>query len=110
MHRFLVLVPESGWKIRVLVSRCQPERSGGRRPGSVLSDVKATRHLRLTRQHRVDIAAQDRGDEISPLWWALSVGANLGGNLRIVGASADVLVTDMARNAGYPISFTQLLK
>ena len=72
--------------------------------------MKATRHLRLTRQHRVDIAAQDRGDEISPLRWALSVGANLGGNLTIVGASANVLVTDTARNAGYPISFTQFLK
>lgn len=72
--------------------------------------MKATRHLRLTRQHRVDIAAQGEGEEISPLWWALSLGANLGGNLTIVGASANVLVTDMARNAGYPISFTQFLK
>ena len=58
----------------------------------------------------LDIAAQDPGDEISPLWWALSLGANLGGNLTIVGASANVLVTDMARASGYPISFLQFLK
>ena len=58
----------------------------------------------------LDIAAQGKGDEISPLWWALSLGANLGGNLTIVGASANVLVTDMARAAGYPISFSQFLK
>ena len=59
----------------------------------------------------LDIAAQQgKGDEISPLWWALSLGANLGGNLTIVGASANVLVTDMARASGHPISFLQFLK
>ena len=41
----------------------------------------------------------------SPLWWALALGADLGGNATIVGASANVIVVNIARARGYPISF-----
>lgn len=41
------------------------------------------------------------------LWWALSMGACLGGNGTAVGASANVTVTGMAEKAGEPISFRQ---
>ncbi len=44
------------------------------------------------------------------LWWALSLGACLGGNLTIIGASANVVVANMADRAGFRISFVQFLK
>ncbi len=45
-----------------------------------------------------------------PLWWSLALGACLGGNLTIVGASANVVVANMASRAGYPIRFTEFFK
>ena len=47
---------------------------------------------------------------ISPLWWALAMGADLGGNATIVGASANVIVVNLARAGGYPISFMQFFR
>jgi Na+/H+ antiporter NhaD/arsenite permease-like protein len=43
--------------------------------------------------------------DILPLWWALALGACLGGNGTLIGASANVLIADLGRKAGYPISF-----
>jgi Na+/H+ antiporter NhaD/arsenite permease-like protein len=43
--------------------------------------------------------------DILPLWWALALGACLGGNGTIIGASANVVIVDLARKAGYPISY-----
>jgi Na+/H+ antiporter NhaD/arsenite permease-like protein len=48
--------------------------------------------------------------DIIPLWWALALGACLGGNGTIIGASANVVIVDIARKAGYPISFWQFFK
>jgi Na+/H+ antiporter NhaD/arsenite permease-like protein len=45
-----------------------------------------------------------------PLWWSLALGACLGGNLTIVGASANVVMANMASRAGYPIRFGEFLK
>jgi Na+/H+ antiporter NhaD/arsenite permease-like protein len=39
------------------------------------------------------------------LWWALALGADFGGNLTAVGASANVVMLGIARRADYPISF-----
>ena len=47
---------------------------------------------------------------ISPLWWALAMGADLGGNATIIGASANVIVVNLARAGGYPISFMQFFR
>jgi Na+/H+ antiporter NhaD/arsenite permease-like protein len=44
------------------------------------------------------------------LWWALSLGACLGGNLTIIGASANVVVANVAERAGYRISFAHFLR
>lgn len=44
------------------------------------------------------------------LWWSLALGACLGGNLTIVGASANVVVADMAKRAGHPIGFFQFFR
>ena len=46
----------------------------------------------------------------SPLWWALALGADLGGNATVVGASANVIVVSLARARGYPITFMGFLK
>jgi Na+/H+ antiporter NhaD/arsenite permease-like protein len=39
------------------------------------------------------------------LWWALAAGADFGGNLTAVGASANVVMLGIAAREGYPISF-----
>jgi Na+/H+ antiporter NhaD/arsenite permease-like protein len=39
------------------------------------------------------------------LWWALALGADLGGNATAVGASANVVITGIAARNGHPISF-----
>jgi len=46
----------------------------------------------------------------SPLWWALSLGACLGGNLTIIGAAANVIVSETATTKGHPISFMRFMK
>jgi len=46
----------------------------------------------------------------NPLWWALSLGACLGGNLTIIGAAANVLVSETAASKGYPITFFRFMK
>jgi len=44
------------------------------------------------------------------LWWALALGAGLGGNLTIVGASANILAANLAGRAGRPISFWEFFR
>lgn len=46
----------------------------------------------------------------NPLWWALSLGSCLGGNLTIIGAAANVLVSETAAAQGHPIKFMRFLK
>lgn len=50
------------------------------------------------------------GIPIKPLWWALALGADLGGNATIVGASANVVVANLAARAGHPIHFFTFLR
>ena len=45
-----------------------------------------------------------------PIWWALSLGACLGGNGSLVGASANVMVASFAERAGHRISFLKFMK
>jgi Na+/H+ antiporter NhaD/arsenite permease-like protein len=44
------------------------------------------------------------------LWWSLALGACLGGNFTIVGASANVVVANVAARAGYPIRFFEFFR
>jgi Na+/H+ antiporter NhaD/arsenite permease-like protein len=44
------------------------------------------------------------------LWWALALGADLGGNATAVGASANVVVLGIAARAGHRISFWEFTK
>ena len=48
--------------------------------------------------------------DIYPLWWALSLGACLGGNGTVIGASANVVVLGIAARNGFTISFVEFLK
>lgn len=57
-----------------------------------------------------EITAQKGMDFAYPLWWALSLGACLGGNMTIIGAAANVIVSENASKQGHPISFMQFLK
>ena len=48
--------------------------------------------------------------DVEVLWWALALGACLGGNGSAIGASANVTVIGMADRAGSPISFREFLR
>jgi Na+/H+ antiporter NhaD/arsenite permease-like protein len=50
------------------------------------------------------------GVPLEPLWWSLALGACLGGNATIVGASANVVASGMADRAGHPISFRMFVR
>lgn len=43
---------------------------------------------------------------IGPLWWCLSLGACLGGNGTLIGASANLTVAGLAERAGVPFKFS----
>ena len=45
-----------------------------------------------------------------PLWWCLSLGACLGGNMTMIGAAANVIVSENAAKEGHPIGFIQFMK
>ncbi len=45
-----------------------------------------------------------------PLWWCLSLGACLGGNGTLIGASANLTVAGIAERAGVPFRFLTFLK
>ena len=49
-------------------------------------------------------------DYAYPLWWCLSLGACLGGNMTIIGAAANVIVSETSAHKGYPIPFMKFLK
>lgn len=48
--------------------------------------------------------------DLNPLWWALSLGACLGGNGTLIGASANVVVAGMAEKRGVTITFMGFIK
>jgi len=52
----------------------------------------------------------DHYHDLNPLWWALSLGACLGGNGTLIGASANIVVAEMAHKAGFKISFLEFCK
>lgn len=50
------------------------------------------------------------GMSLTPLWWALAIGADFGGNATLVGASANVIVSGMAEKEGHKIGFFEYMK
>lgn len=47
---------------------------------------------------------------LEPMWWSLALGACLGGNGTLIGASANVVVASMAAQRGKPITFVEFMK
>jgi Na+/H+ antiporter NhaD/arsenite permease-like protein len=45
------------------------------------------------------------GENLMPLWWSLALGACLGGNGSLIGASANLIVAGFAERAGHRIGF-----
>lgn len=45
------------------------------------------------------------GLNVAPLWWALALGADMGGNGTLVGASANLVGAGLAEKAGYKLTF-----
>lgn len=66
----------------------------------LIVDLARTLHPDIT-----DYAMLVHQPDILPLWWALALGACLGGNGTMIGASANVVIIDLARRAGYRITF-----
>ncbi|RDY23753.1 hypothetical protein CHF27_006415 [Romboutsia maritimum] len=50
------------------------------------------------------------GVNVMPLWWATSLGACLGGNGTLIGASANVVLSSVGQKHGYPITFKDYFK
>jgi Na+/H+ antiporter NhaD/arsenite permease-like protein len=48
--------------------------------------------------------------QISPLWWALAIGADFGGNGTLIGSSAGVVAAGLSERFGYRISFARWFK
>ena len=48
--------------------------------------------------------------DLEPLWWSLALGACLGGNGTLIGASANLIVAGLSGKEGHPIKFVQFLK
>ncbi|MGW4080701.1 ArsB/NhaD family transporter [Streptomyces asiaticus] len=57
-----------------------------------------------------DLAHGFGGDGVHVLWWALALGADLGGNATAIGASANVVVLGIAERNRQPISFWQFTR
>ncbi len=56
------------------------------------------------------LTMQSSGVDVEPLWWALSLGACLGGNGTLIGASANVVLSGISNREGYPMTFISYLK
>lgn len=59
----------------------------------------------------VERLGQDIGQvNIQPVWWSLAIGACLGGNGTLIGASANVVSAGISGRSGYKISFMEFTK
>jgi len=82
-------------------------------PGAILSGIVDNIPFTAAMVPVVDKVGQHlqvEGTPNNPLWWALALGAGLGGNLTSVAASANVFVIGVAERAGYRITFMQFLR
>ncbi len=82
-------------------------------PGAILSGIVdnipyTAATIPVVEQIGRDVGAPEGA--ANPLWWALALGAGLGGNLTVVAASANVYVINVAERAGFKISFFSFFK
>lgn len=57
-----------------------------------------------------ELVSANGGPPSRVLWWALALGADLGGNATAIGASANVIVLGLAERGGRPISFWEFTR
>lgn len=55
-------------------------------------------------------AMEATGIDVMPLWWAVSLGACIGGIGTLIGASANVVMASISARNGYPITFMEYTK
>jgi len=77
---------------------------------AVLSGVVDNIPYVATMAPLVDTLAGDTGNPGNVLWWALALGADLGGNATIIGASANVVMLGIAEKNGHRITFWQFAR
>ena len=58
----------------------------------------------------ISLAMESTGMDVTPLWWAVSLGACLGGNGTLIGASANVVLSDISKKHGHEITFAKFFK
>ena len=56
------------------------------------------------------LTMESSGVDVAPLWWAVSLGACLGGNGTLIGASANVVLSGISNRHGFPITFGSYFK
>ncbi|MFA6507872.1 MAG: hypothetical protein WCT14_17350, partial [Treponemataceae bacterium] len=57
-----------------------------------------------------DMGTQLGPEAVRPLWWTLALGACLGGNGTLIGASANVVSAGISAKSGHPVSFWDFTK
>jgi len=67
-------------------------------------------HLLATLANNPEIISGFGHLAINPLWWALALGADLGGNLTLIGSSAGVVAVGISAKFGFRITFNQWFK
>ncbi len=72
---------------------------------ALLHSMAASLHPEAT-----DFAVAAHAPNVYPLWWALSLGACLGGNFTLVGAAANLVGAGISARAGHPISFARFMR
>ena len=56
------------------------------------------------------LTLKEQGIDVTMLWWAISLGACLGGNGTLIGASANVVLAKVSESKGYKLSFLNYFK
>ena len=56
------------------------------------------------------LAMESTGMDVTPLWGAVALGACLGGNGTLIGASANVVLSDISKKHGYESTFAKFFK
>ena len=56
------------------------------------------------------LAMESTGIDVMPYWWAISLGACIGGIGTLIGASANVVLAGISGRYGHPISFIEYTK
>ena len=78
----------------------------------IIGGVEASGGIKLMAEWilRVEIQKTMGADYTTPLWWCLSLGACLGGNMTMIGAAANVIVSESAAKEGHPMFFLRFMK